>query len=101
MRTGLPEKPTILVIDDTPENLSLMQLLLHDLYLLKGANNGERGLEIAQADPCPDLILLDVMMPGMDGHEVCRRLKSNSKTADIPVIFLTARSEREDEELGF
>jgi putative two-component system response regulator len=101
MRTGLPEKPTILVIDDTPENLSLMQLLLHDLYLLKGANNGERGLEIAQADPCPDLILLDVMMPGMDGHEVCRRLKSNSKTADIPVIFLTARSEREDEESGF
>ena len=101
MRTGLPEKPTILVIDDTPENLSLMQLLLHDLYLLKGANNGERGLEIAQADPAPDLILLDVMMPGMDGHEVCRRLKSNAKTADIPVIFLTARSEREDEELGF
>jgi putative two-component system response regulator len=78
-----------------------MQFLLHDLYLLKGANNGERGLEIAQADPAPDLILLDVMMPGMDGHEVCRRLKRNLKTADIPVIFLTARSEREDEELGF
>jgi putative two-component system response regulator len=101
MRPGLPEKPTILVIDDTPENLSLMQLLLHDLYLLKGANNGEHGLEIAQEYPSPDLILLDVMMPGMDGHEVCRRLKRNPKTADIPVIFLTARSEREDEELGF
>jgi putative two-component system response regulator len=101
MRPGLPVKPTILVIDDTPENLSLMQVLLHDLYLLKGANHGERGLEIAQADPAPDLILLDVMMPGMDGHEVCRRLKRNPKTADIPVIFLTARSEREDEELGF
>ncbi len=101
MRPGQPEKPTILVIDDTPENLSLMQFLLHDLYLLKGANNGERGLEIAQADPTPDLILLDVMMPGMDGHEVCRRLKRDPKTADIPVIFLTARSEREDEELGF
>jgi putative two-component system response regulator len=101
MRPGLPVKPTILVIDDTPENLSLMQVLLHDLYLLKGANHGERGLEIAQEDPAPDLILLDVMMPGMDGHEVCRRLKRNPKTADIPVIFLTARSEREDEELGF
>ena len=101
MRPGLPEKPTILVIDDTPENLSLMQFLLRDLYLLKGANNGERGLEIALADPPPDLILLDVMMPGMDGHEVCRRLKGDPKTADIPVIFLTARNEREDEELGF
>jgi putative two-component system response regulator len=96
-----PEKPTILVIDDTPENLSLMQLLLRDLYKLKGANNGERGLEIAQADPAPDLILLDVMMPGLDGYEVCERLKQNPKTAHIPVIFLTARSEPEDEEKGF
>ena len=101
MRSGPSEKPTILVIDDTPENLSLMQFLLRDLYLLKGANNGERGLEIAQADPAPDLILLDVMMPGMDGHEVCLRLKQNPKTADIPVIFLTARGELEDEEMGF
>jgi putative two-component system response regulator len=97
----VPEKPTVLVIDDTPENLSLMQLLLRDLYKLKGANNGERGLEIAQADPIPDLILLDIMMPGMDGYEVCERLKKNPKTADIPVIFLTARSELEDEEKGF
>ncbi len=101
MRAGPTEKPTILVIDDTPENLSLMQVLLRDLYLLKGANNGERGLEIAQAEPAPDLILLDVMMPGMDGHEVCLRLKQNPKTADIPVIFLTARGELEDEEMGF
>jgi putative two-component system response regulator len=100
--TDLPaEKPTILVVDDTPENLSLMQFLLRDLYKLKGANNGERGLEIAQAEPAPDLILLDIMMPGMDGYEVCQRLKSNPRTADIPVIFLTARSEQGDEEKGF
>jgi putative two-component system response regulator len=95
------EKPTILVIDDTPENLSLMQSLLRELYKLKGANNGERGLELALADPPPDLILLDIMMPGMDGYEVCKRLKADAKTRDIPVIFLTARSELEDEEQGF
>jgi putative two-component system response regulator len=98
---GTDDKPTILVIDDTPENLSLMQLLLRDLYKVKGANNGERGLEIAQTDSPPDLILLDIMMPGMDGYTVCERLKSNPKTADIPVIFLTARSESGDEEKGF
>lgn len=97
----LPEeatkKATILVIDDTPENLSLMQRLLRDLYTLKSANNGVRGLEIAQTDPPPDLILLDVMMPGMNGYEVCEQLQKNPKTADIPVIFLSARSELEDE----
>ncbi len=96
-----PDKATILVIDDTPDNLSLMQLLLRDLYKIKGANHGERGLEIAQTEPQPDLILLDVMMPGMDGYEVCERLKKNPRTADIPVIFLTARSEVEDVEKGF
>ena len=97
----LSDKATILVIDDTPENLSLMQLLLRDRYKIKGANNGERGLEIALSEPQPDLILLDIMMPGMDGYEVCARLKGNPRTADIPVIFLTARSELEDEERGF
>ena len=94
-------RATILVVDDTPENLALMQQLLRDHYKLKGANNGERGLEIAMADPAPDLILLDIMMPGMDGYEVCERLKKSPRTADIPVIFLTARSELEDEEKGF
>ena len=94
-------KPTILVIDDTPENLSLMQALLKEDYTLKGANNGERGLQIALAQPQPDLILLDIMMPGIDGYEVCARLKNDPRTEYIPVIFLTARTEVQDVEQGF
>ena len=68
-------RPTVLVVDDTPENLELMQALLRDIYKVKGANNGARGLQIANSDAPPDLILLDIMMPGMDGYEVCERLK--------------------------
>jgi putative two-component system response regulator len=97
----MPDKATILVVDDTPDNLSLMQALLKDKYKVKGANNGEKGLKIASAESPPDLILLDIMMPGMDGYEVCRRLKANPATRDIPVIFLTAKTEVEDEQLGF
>ena len=95
------EKPTILVIDDTPDNLSLMQALLRDKYTVKGAINGEKGLRIAASGTPPDLILLDIMMPGIDGYEVCRRLKADIVTRDIPVIFLTAKSEVHDEQLGF
>jgi len=95
------KKPTILVVDDTPDNLTLMQALLKDLYKVKGANNGERALKIASAENPPDLILLDIMMPGIDGYEVCRQLKANPATRDIPVIFLTAKTEVEDEKLGF
>jgi len=94
-------KPTILVIDDTPENLSLMQALLRDHYILKGANNGERGLQIARTAPQPALVLLDASMPGMDGYEVCARLKNDDATKDIPVIFLTARTDANDVERGF
>jgi len=92
---------TILVVDDTPDNLTLMSGLLKDLYRVKVANGGERALRIAESDAPPDLILLDIMMPEVDGYEVCRRLKANSQTRDIPVIFLTAKSEVEDEMLGF
>ncbi len=95
-----PVVPTVLVVDDTPDNLSLMSGLLRDLYRVKVANGGERALKIAQADPPPDLILLDIMMPGMDGYEVCRRLKQDAATRDIPVIFLTALAEVEDERKG-
>jgi len=95
-----PVVPTVLVVDDTPDNLSLMSGLLRDLYRVKVANNGERALKIAQADPLPDLILLDIMMPGMDGYEVCRHLKQDAATRDIPVIFLTALAEVEDERKG-
>jgi len=92
--------PTILVVDDTPSNLSLMIRLLQGDYTVRLANNGENALRIAAAALPPDLILLDIMMPEMDGYEVCRRLKANPHTREIPVIFLTARVEMEDERLG-
>lgn len=95
------EKPILLVVDDTPDNLTLMNGLLKDDYRVKVANNGEKALRIATADIPPDLILLDIMMPGIDGYEVCRRLKADEKTRDVPVIFLTAKMEVEDEKLGF
>jgi putative two-component system response regulator len=94
------EKPTVLVVDDTPDNLSLMSGLLKDHYKVKVANNGEKALKIAVSDAPPDLILLDIMMPGMDGYEVCQLLKRNPATANIPVIFLTAKVEVEDERKG-
>ena len=93
-------KPTILVVDDTPDNLSLMRELLKDDYHVKLANGGERALKLAAMLPPPDLILLDIMMPGMDGYEVCRQLKSNLLTGDIPVVFLTAKTDIEDEKRG-
>jgi len=94
------EKPLVLVVDDTPDNLSLMNGLLKDLYRVKVANNGERGLKIANSDTPPDLILLDVIMEGMDGYEVCQRLKANPQTSGIPVVFLTGKRAAEDEEKG-
>lgn len=96
-----PPTETILVVDDTPANLSLMSNLLRDTYRVKVANHGERALEIAQSDTPPDLILLDILMPDMDGYEVCRRLKSHDATKDIPIIFLTSMSDVENESKGF
>ncbi|HSC68790.1 MAG TPA: two-component system response regulator [Cellvibrio sp.] len=95
------DKATILVVDDTPDNLKLMSDLLKDQYKVKVANSGERALKIAQSDAPPDLILLDIMMPEMDGFEVIRRLKADTSTRDIPVIFLTAKTEVVDETSGF
>ena len=97
---GDARKQVILVVDDTPDNLTLMNELLKDLYKVKLANGGERALRIASSDSPPDLILLDIMMPETDGYEVCIRLKADPKTRDIPVIFLTARSDVEDEKKG-
>jgi class 3 adenylate cyclase/CheY-like chemotaxis protein len=94
------DKATVLVVDDMPDNLALMSGLLKDDYKVKVANNGESALKIAADHPSPDLILLDIMMPGMDGYEVCQGLKYNPKTRDIPVIFLTAKAEVEDEKKG-
>ncbi len=94
------ERPTVLVVDDTPANLSLLSNLLKEQYRIKVANSGIKALELAAAAP-PDLVLLDIMMPEMDGYEVCRRLKASDATRHVPVIFLTAKTRIEDEELGF
>ena len=94
------EKPTILVVDDTPENLTMMSFLLKDRYKVKVANHGQKALRIAASEPQPDLILLDIMMPEMDGYEVCRQLQQDPQTRNIPIIFLTAKSSVEDEEFG-
>ncbi|RFP12984.1 MULTISPECIES: two-component system response regulator [unclassified Duganella] len=93
-------KPTILVVDDIPDNIDLLCAVLEDDYRTKIAVNGERALKIANGESKPDLILLDVMMPGMSGYDVCKALKANPDTRDIPVIFVTAMSEAVDEQLG-
>lgn len=92
-------KSTILCVDDTPANLFLLVELLKGTYRVKTATTGAQALQIAAASP-PDLILLDVMMPGMDGYEVCRRLKVDVASRDIPILFLTAKTQAEDETHG-
>ncbi len=91
----------ILIVDDTPLNLGVISGALKDFYKTKVATNGEKALALASADEKPDLILLDVMMPGMDGYEVCSRLKADPTTCEIPVIFLTGQTSVEDETRGF
>lgn len=93
-------KATVLLVDDTPDNLALLSNLLQDDYRVSIARGGEKALEIAASDAPPDLILLDIMMSGMDGYEVCRRLKRDPRTRNIPVIFLTAKALVEDEQKG-
>lgn len=94
------KKAMILVVDDEPANLALMSNLLMEKYQIKIANSGEKALKIAASDSPPDLMLLDIMMPGMDGYEVCQRLKRDARTTNIPVIFVTARVGDEDEKKG-
>lgn len=94
-------KPRILIVDDTPANIKILADLLRKDYLLSVATSGADALEIACGEDPPDLVLLDVMMPEMDGYEVCRRLKAEPKTRDIPVIFVTAMNEVDDETKGF
>src|SRR5574340_1175675 len=96
-RSGV--RPAILVVDDTPENIDVLRGILGADYTVKVANSGQLALKIAAAQ-LPDLVLLDVMMPGMDGYEVCRQLKADPLTRAIPVIFITARGETEDEVQG-
>ena len=94
------QKPSVLIVDDTLDNLTLMSGLLKNLYKVRIANSGEKALKLAQGDAPPDLILLDIMMPEMSGHEVCRILKKDAATAHIPIIFLTALTSTEEEKKG-
>ena len=94
-------KKRILVVDDTPSNIKVLNDILKGIYHVSVATNGDDALTIANAEAKPDLILLDIMMPGMDGYEVCRRLKVSSETSSIPVIFVTAKGDEEDESNGF
>ena len=93
-------KPSILIVDDTTENLDVLKEALIDEYMVRPATNGPLALRLAAMEPQPDLILLDIMMPEMDGFEVCCQLKSNINTQDIPVIFVTAKSGPQDEVEG-
>ena len=99
MKSG-QEKQTILVVDDVPENIELLSAPLREQYRIKVALDGENALRIARSDDKPDLILLDIMMPGMDGYAVCQALKANPDTAGISVIFVTAMAEVEEEKKG-
>lgn len=94
------KRATILVVDDTPENLVFVSEMLKDDYEVKAATNGQTALAIVEKFAI-DLILLDVVMPGMDGYEVCRQIKAKKTGQDIPVIFLTSKSKGEDQEFGF
>lgn len=94
------DKPLVLLVDDTPTNLHVLIRSLQDDYRVKIATSGAKALEIAQSADKPDLILLDVMMPEIDGYEVCRRLKENPATHRIPIIFVTALDNPSDEERG-
>ncbi|ANC92196.1 GGDEF domain-containing protein [Azospirillum humicireducens] len=92
-------RPKILVVDDIPSNVHVLSRILKDEYDIYFATDGEKALDLVQVR-MPDLVLLDIMMPGMDGFEVCRRIKGDPATHDIPVIFISAKSEVEDETRG-
>ena len=103
----MPEGPnfadrhTLLVVDDSPEDIQILNDLLGETYDVRIAKSGEQALAAVRQKPKPSLILLDVVMPGIDGYEVCRRLKTAATTADIPVIFLTAKNQADEAQLGF
>lgn len=97
---NLLPKQSILVVDDTPDNIDLLTDVLCDDYRIRVATSGEKALKIVYSDEPPDLILLDIMMPGLSGLEICRRLKANPDRRRIPIIFVTAMTSVEDEERG-
>ena len=99
--TDTISRQTILVVDDAPQNIDVLTGILSDTYRIKAAINGEKALKIVFSETPPDLILLDIMMPGMDGYEVCTQLKADPRTKGIPVIFVTAKGDVQNEALGF
>ncbi|HON86336.1 MAG TPA: two-component system response regulator [Syntrophorhabdaceae bacterium] len=96
-----PKKHSILVVDDSPDIIVMLSTLLKDLYRTKFATSGEKALKMLSLQDKPDLVLLDIVMPGMDGYEVCREIKANPDTSDIPVIFLTSQTGIKEEKKGF
>lgn len=99
-KAAMHRQATILIVDDTPANIDVLAATLQNDYRIIVATRGKKALQLATSADPPDLILLDIMMPGMDGYETCRRLKANARTRRIPVIFVTALSDEEDEARG-
>src|SRR5271168_97192 len=95
------EKKIVLLVDDAPANIQIVKSILKDLYKIRVATSGAKALELAKITPPPDLILMDIMMPEMDGYEVCTQLKLRPDTRDIPVIFLTGQTHVDEETRGF
>ena len=91
---------TLLVVDDAPDNIPVLSGLLKQSYKIKAATSGEKALLIARKAPAPDLILLDVMMPDMDGYEVCTQLQQDDDTRAIPVVFVTGHASAEEKQRG-
>ncbi|MBF0413172.1 MAG: response regulator [Desulfamplus sp.] len=97
----VPKKQKVLIVEDSPQNIKIINEILKNDYIITAATSGENAISCLEVNELPDIILLDIIMPGMDGYEVCRRIKRNKKTSDIPVIFITAKDDIEDEEKGF
>lgn len=100
LTAGEERRRKVLIVDDTPENIQVLMAILSNDYLIVAAKDGAKALYLAGTDPVPDLILLDIRMPGMDGYEVCQRLKSDPKTREIPVIFVSTMTAEEDVRKG-
>src|SRR5215468_3060661 len=97
----MADKHVLLLVDDDPENIEIVNSILGEKYEIRVAKNGVKALELANMEPTPGLILLDVIMPHMDGYEACKHLKEDAKTRDIPIIFLTGKTDVVDETRGF
>jgi DNA-binding response OmpR family regulator len=99
--TGTGTRKRILVVDDEPQNITIMREILKSDYTVIAATDGARALSLAQSASPPDLIMLDILMPGLDGYEILRRLKANARTAGLPVVLVTAKGEVDDKMTGY